>query len=123
MVFGISPAMLNLSRNIFSKVYHESILFVFNEVNQVYAFSDKVLRKALHNTASLVVTSLMAKLYLQIYSWGFVLPVYKINCGNFKLVSGRTSWIHLTKGPISNTFFNISLSVHVEEAYFCSVVV
>lgn len=62
LVFGIAPAVLNLSRNIFSKVKQESIVPDFRDVNHVSALSERVLGNALHRTASLIVTRLMAVL-------------------------------------------------------------
>lgn len=84
------------------------MLLAFSEVNHVIAFSVKVLGKALHNMASSLETILMADLYLHMCSWGFVLPLYRTNWRGFKFVSGRTSLIHFSKGPILKAFLIIS---------------
>lgn len=107
LVFGISSIVLNLSKNIFSNEWHESMLLDFNDVSWVKAFSDNVLGKALQSIASSVVTNPMANLYLQICSWNFILHVYKTNWGSFKLVLGKTARIYCTKSPISKAFLII----------------
>lgn len=96
--------MLHLSKNFFSRVYQELMLLAFREVNYVKAFSVKVLGKTLHSIASSLKTKPIADLYLQICSCGFILLLYRMNCGNFKLVYGRTSLIHFPKGPILKAF-------------------
>lgn len=88
-IFGMLPAVLNISRNYFSKTNH------------VRALSDKVLGKALHNIASSLVTNPMVDLYLQICSSGLDCPLYRMNYGILSKVFGATSWIYFVNGPNS----------------------
>lgn len=100
-VFGMVSAVPNLSKNCFSKKDHLSIDPGFQRLNHVRALSNKVLGKALHNTASSFVTNLIFDLYLQMCSSGLDCLLYRMNCGILSDVFGATSWSHFVIGPNS----------------------
>lgn len=81
------------------------MLLDLSDVSRVKAFSDNVLVKALQS---------MTNLYLQICSWNFILHVYKINWGSFKLYWGKqlvsvAQKVQFQK-PFS-LFFNLSYTI------------
>lgn len=100
-VFGIVLVVLNLSRNVFSKVWQESIVLDFSKVNHVNVLFERVPEKALQRIALSLVTSPIVNLYRYICSRGHVCLEYKTNGGIFSVGSNATPWTHFSKGPIS----------------------